>query len=228
MLLSKQRTVLIIFLAVVVPLFVPAQSQPIEQSASTVKHHVTIRLKAGDAVSGTFLGADSDSVQVEVAGNQLRITLEDISSLVFEPDAEPAQSLGMKQGEPAREAVAALRRLSSATEGGLSYAEYERRYLEAKGTIDPIFIHVRGSAVRNEIVSALGDYQAALLFWRVLLPTKSTYIGSSLGRELRASYPKIRVQKSLYGPSKIFLSDALSVIWSSAREHLDAADNILQ
>src|SRR4051794_28770944 len=92
-------------------------TQQVEQSTSSAEsaRTVTVNLNNGEVVSGKFLSADADIVQIEVAGNQLKIKLVEVASLIF------TQAL---TDSPARKAIKALKSLTTATEVGINSRDY--------------------------------------------------------------------------------------------------------
>src|SRR5262245_16904332 len=89
------------------------------------KRPVTVNLRQGDPVTGNFLRADAETVQVEVQSGQLTIKMSEVVSLVFTEEEEtvkPAEE-APKDSAPtpsnptlpaARKAYAALSKLAEA------------------------------------------------------------------------------------------------------------------
>jgi hypothetical protein len=59
------------------------RARPAEKPQPPASRKVTIYLKEGDPITGSFVQADANGVQIEVAGNRLIIKLDDIESISF-------------------------------------------------------------------------------------------------------------------------------------------------
>jgi len=66
------------------------QTRTHTQTPRAQPRRVTVRLKAGEPVTGNFIRADAASVQVEVAGKILTFKLDDVAGLDFGPAAARA------------------------------------------------------------------------------------------------------------------------------------------
>ena len=71
-----------------------------------------------------------------------------------------------------------LKRLSSYTETGLSYAEYSERFLTAKGNIDVALQHTTDEAAKSRIKVVLAYYTIARDEWKIYTdhPSGDTWI----------------------------------------------------
>jgi endonuclease YncB( thermonuclease family) len=107
---------------------VAAPGKPID-SVRTVERPVTVAFKEGEPISGKFVSGTADGVQIVVAGNTLLLKWNDIAKITFTDAviAEPlpkAPSAAEKSAEAIANALKALRKLSSATEVGVSFQAY--------------------------------------------------------------------------------------------------------
>jgi hypothetical protein len=74
---------------------------------------VTINLKHGAPVNGNFIQADTDTIQVDVAGNRLHIKVDDVTSISFATDANArASQVPTRTTENIDQALRALRKLT--------------------------------------------------------------------------------------------------------------------
>lgn len=141
--------------------------QQTEQSPSLAKRTktVTVNLTKGEAVSGKFLSADADTVQIEVAGNQLKIKLDEVASLIF------TQAI---TESPAHKAVKSLKSLATATEVGINNRDYSNRLIEVKTVIDEQLPLIPEGDLKKAISDAFKAYQSASEIWDLSLKLRST------------------------------------------------------
>src|SRR5262245_27420115 len=59
-------------------------------SPAPAKRPVTVNLKEGDPVTGNFLRADAEKMQIEIRSGQLTIKMSEVASLVFSEEGETA------------------------------------------------------------------------------------------------------------------------------------------
>lgn len=131
---------------------VPPQITPVPEPA----RRVTVNLKNGEPVSGTFLGADTKAVSVESGGKRLTLDLDDVASLDFtrpEPDS------------PAARAVKALKSLSAVGKTADAARDYRNRFLEVKAVVDDQLPLIVESDLREAVSDALQAYELASEIW---------------------------------------------------------------
>ena len=117
---------------------------------------VTVHMKKGEAVSGTFLRADSQKVFLEVDGDQTTVRLDDVNSLVFteaEPDA------------PALKAIKALKSLAESAARARNQREYGNRLLEVKAVVEDQLPLIPEGDLREAISDALKAYELVNEIW---------------------------------------------------------------
>jgi hypothetical protein len=141
-----------------------------------VKRPVNIILKKGDEISGNFLRADTETMEVETKSGKLTIRMSEVSSLYFigedEKPAEeeqtdtapPSKSQGSRGdlGDPGlqaeRKAYAALRKLDEAAKIKLPAGQYGDRLIDAKTTIDEALMDISDYSLKNAITRTLEAY----------------------------------------------------------------------
>src|SRR5262247_1089000 len=147
-----------------------------------VKRPVNITLKKGDEISGNFLRADTETMEVETKSGKLTIRISEVSSLYFIGDDEkpeeeeqtdtapPSKSQGSQGsqgsrgdlGDPGlqaeRKAYAALRKLDEAAKIKLPAGQYGDRLIDAKTTIDEALTDISDYSLKNAISRTLDAY----------------------------------------------------------------------
>jgi hypothetical protein len=124
---------------------------------------------------------------------------------------QPAQDAAQKDPqslEPARKVLIGLRRLQDATEGNLTYEEYDERLTRLKADLNstlPTFVRHDPSdeSFRQEVAAALRDYTAAQSWWKTII--RNSQVLTDADRTAR-----------------------LKVEWGSAQTHLDNAEKLLR
>jgi hypothetical protein len=141
---------------------------------------VTVNLKEGDPVTGNFLRADAETVQVEIRSGQLAIKMSEVASLVFSEEGgagsrqaeadrpveaerkdaneQPAADPGLPA---ARKAYAALRKLAEAAKIKLPAGQYGNLLIEAKTVTDEALMEISDYSLKNEITRTLDAYYDA-------------------------------------------------------------------
>src|SRR5215212_3345735 len=117
---------------------------------------VTVNLKKGRAVSGTFLRADLATVSLEVDGEQLIIGLDEVASIVF-TEAETES--------PAARAIKALKSLAESAVRARNHREYGNRLLEVKALVDDQLPLIPEGDLREAVSDALKAYELVGEIW---------------------------------------------------------------
>jgi hypothetical protein len=125
---------------------------------------VTVNLKKGGTMSGTFLSASRKTVCVEVDGDLLTLGLDEVASLDFtRPEPE----------SPAERAVEALKSLSPVVKPSASAArEYSNRFLEVKAVVDDQLPLIPEGDLREAIGDALKAYELGSEIWEQAVQSK--------------------------------------------------------
>ena len=146
--------------ALLLPLFllgaaavVQAQTAP----APAPVRRVTVNLKKGGTMSGTFISANRKNVCVEVDGDLVTLSLDEVAGLDFtrpEPDS------------PAARAVEALKSLSTLVKSGADASRrFRNRFLEVKAIVDDQLPHIPEGDLREAVGDALKAYELASEIW---------------------------------------------------------------
>ena len=146
---------------------------------------VTVNLKKGKAVSGTFLRADLATVCLEVDGEQLIIGLDDVASIVF-TEAETES--------PAARAIKALKSLAELAERARNHREYGNRLLEVKALVDDQLPLIPEGDLREAVSDALKAYELVGEIWE--------QTAQSVPQEETSKMTKEAVTKTLTGARK--------------------------
>src|SRR5262249_38717791 len=137
---------------------------------SPAKRPVTVHLKQGDPVTGNFLRADAETVQIDVRSGRLTIKMSDVASLVFDEEAEtereaveetskaPAQAAPDPNPPAARKAYAALTKLADAARIKLPYGQYGSLLIDVRQLVEESLNALPESALKIEIARAIEAY----------------------------------------------------------------------
>jgi hypothetical protein len=224
----------------------PKTAPPPAAAPAPVKRPVTITLKNGDEITGNFLRADTETVEVKVPSGRLTIKTSEVSSLYFTDEGErpteeepkdaaaPAPNPSLQAG---RKAYAALRKLDEAAKIKLPQGQYGDLLIDAKTTIDEALMDISDYSLKNAITRTLEAYYDAgqalgaaqsyepsrtPLTWgsaRVIeqrIPVKSEP-GATLMRKYQIKPEVDRLAQA----DHLKLDEALKAIWAVASERLN-------
>jgi len=142
-------------------------------ATAPAKRPVTVNLKQGDQVTGNFLRADAETMQVEIRSGQLTIKMSEVASLVFSEEGEaaarPAEEEPKDPEAPppnpslpaARKAYAELRKLAEAAKIKLPIGQYGNLLIETKTVVDDALTEISDYSLKNEISRTLEAYYDA-------------------------------------------------------------------
>ena len=208
-------------------------STPAMERPWPVKRPVTVNLKQGNPVTGLFLRADPETVEVEIQSGRLAIKLNEVASLVFAPEevaaAKPAEEQLKKSLLPtpdphlpaARKAYAALRKLADAGQIGLPYAQYGSLLIEVKAVVEEALATLPEGALKNEITEALEAYKDASQAWGTMQNKGALLIAVEPGATLMKKY-SIKPSVNAVGEADhLQLDTTLNAIWTAAGAHLN-------
>lgn len=118
---------------------------------------VTVNLRKGGTVSGSFLGADRKNVRVEVGGDLLTLSLDEVAGLDFtRPETD----------SPAARAIEALKSLLPVRRNAADAArDYRNRFLEVKAVVDDQLPLIPEGDLREAVGDALKAYELASEIW---------------------------------------------------------------
>lgn len=148
---------------------------PAGASLAPAKRPVTVNLKQGDQVTGNFLRADAETMQIEIRSGQLTIKMREVASLVFSEEGEREIAARPAEEEPkdpetpppnpslpaARKAYAELRKLSEAAKIKLPLAQYGNLLIETKTAVEDALTEISDYSLKNEIARTLEAYYDA-------------------------------------------------------------------
>lgn len=189
----------------------------------TQRRQVTIEVTQGEPIKGLFVRADEKTVTIQSGVAETTVKLEDVRSIVFDsatplPLQTPQPSADKQSGA---DAVHALRKLATAADVGVTYADYRRILIEVKTEVDAKVDKMEDGNLRRAIVNSMEDYARAGQVWdffirnRGGIPTKS-----DLGRFLIANYG-VPLKVSIF--VSIDRGTALSYVWARARRYYNEA-----
>jgi hypothetical protein len=142
------------------------------------KRPVTVTLKQGDSVTGNFLRADAETMEVEIQSGRLTIKTKDVASLIFTDEGEGVTLIEEEQKDAAspspapdpspaagRKAYAALRKLAEAANIKLPLGQYGNLLIETKTVVEEALTEISDYSLKNEIALTLEAYNDAGQAW---------------------------------------------------------------
>ena len=142
------------------------------------KRPVTVTLKQGDSVTGNFLRADAETMEVEIQSGRLTIKMNDVASLIFTDEGEGVTPIEEEQKDAAspsrapdpspaagRKAYAALRKLAEAANIKLPLGQYGNLLLDTKTVVEEALTEISDYSLKNEIALTLEAYNDAGQAW---------------------------------------------------------------
>src|SRR5262245_24985189 len=156
----------------------PAPPAPATTIApAPAKRPVTVNLKEGDPVTGNFLRADAETMQIEIRSGRLTIKMSEVASLVFTEEGETAARRAEEEQKEtstpppdpslpaARKAYAALRKLAEAAKIKLPLGQYGNLLIETKTVVEEALTEISDYSLKNEIARTLDAYYDAGQAW---------------------------------------------------------------
>lgn len=202
-----------------------------EQDQPTARRQVTINLKTGAPVTGQFIQADASVVQIEVAGNLLKIKLDDVVSVVFAPEFLPKQLAPPESSkdEDANRALRSLRKLAGATAIGINFQEYGSRLIDVKNEVDEATSRMQSGDLKTELTLAMEAYVDAGQAWNQMLRYDFMLPNAEPGLTLIRKYSLQPTELVPGNRNTLALprNYVLSTLWAAARAHIDRANSLL-
>ena len=129
---------------------------------------VTVELKTGEHIEGTFKQATPTATVIDVAGQSITIPADKIQAMSF------GAAVARPSGGPApfQESLDELNALRSVTGSGISYMEYSRRVLDARVKVDHYSASAADSLLRSAITLAMREYELASQEWNEAINPK--------------------------------------------------------
>jgi hypothetical protein len=223
-----------------------------------VKRPVNITLKKGDEISGNFLRADTETMEIEVSSGRLTIRMSEVSSLFFigeeekSTEEEPKDDDSSAPAAPApglsaeRKAFEALRKLEEAANIKLPQGEYGNLLIDAKLVIDEALIDISDYSLKSAISRTLEAYYdagqalgAAQDFtprrtWGAVRGEASRIaeqripVDSEPGATLMRKYEIKPGLNRLASPDHLKLDEALKAIWAVASARLSYVASLIR
>jgi hypothetical protein len=190
---------------------------------------VTVNLKRGAVVTGDFVQANKEIVEIEVAGVRQRIAMDDVASLVFEVEQRSSSAPSRDSILAVEAAVKSLRKLGALTVVKPAFPDYQSRLIDVKVDVEDALARLPEGNLKAEIKLALEAFIDAENVWdqlgdvEVILPSKDEQAAKLMEKY---AIPPIEPNAD---PTKLRLDrDTMLVrIWASAREHLDKLQPLL-
>lgn len=184
---------------------------------------ISVTLKEGEPVSGRFLNATSEGIQMAVAGNTLIVKWGDIAKVVFTDVVvelpTPKVTAETKSADAVANALKALRKLSSATEVGINFRDYGSRVVDVKTELNELLPTITEGRTKEAIQSAMSAYQDAGTLWNGYI--QSTYFSTS--SEATLLLKKYSLSYEANGTCIFESGCILPKVWAIAKTRLDEA-----
>lgn len=239
----------IVFITLVTSITAAGQSRPRPRPRSAppapapatapapARRAVTVNLKQGEPVTGNFVRADAETVQLELSGGRLTIKMSDVASLVFTSDAtSKTAEEAAKNPAPAnpaaspaaQKAYTALRKLADAAQLGLPYPQYGNLLIETKAVVGEAMTTLPEGTLKTYIAQALDAYTDAGQAWSALQTKGALLIATEPAATLMNKY-SIRPDVNAVGQADhLRLDTTLSTIWAVAANHLNNLSTLLK
>jgi len=197
------------------------KTQPTKEDPKPTQKVVIEKLN-GDKLTGLFVGGNIDSIIVDLDGSRINIKLLDIASIRFgDAPVKIDSQNNSKSNEAIANALKSLKKLSAATEVGISFQEYGKRLIDVKIEVDDSITSLPDGYVKDEIKLAMEAYTDASTAWNNMI--RDDYLFPSLepGKSLQKKY-SIPIDRSI-GMDLLPRNLVLSTIWAAARQHIENA-----
>lgn len=200
--------------------------------SAPARRAVTVNLKQGEPVTGNFVRADPETVQVEMASGRLTIKLSDVASLVFAPAATSSTTTeeAAKSSAPAnpnapspaaRKAYTALRKLADAAQLGLPYGQYGNLLIETKAAVGEAMATIPEGTLKTYLAQAMDAYTDAGQAWSAMQTKGILLIAVEPAATLMNKYSLRPDVNQLGQANHLRLDTTLSTIWAAAGNHLN-------
>ncbi len=198
----------------------PIETAKVVETVVPEKRPVTVFLKEGEPLKGTFVNASANGVQVLIAGNTLTLKWNDISQIVFTDvisnEAITKNDSQTKNNEAVEGALKSLRKLAAATEVGVNFQEYGSRLIDVKTEVNELLPKITDGYVKDEIILAMDAYADAETAWNGMTRGNSLFPDLEPGKTLQKKY-SIPIDTSI-GMALLPRNVVLSTIWAAAQK----------
>ena len=193
------------------------------KTAEKSGRHVTVNLKNGDVLSGDFIQASAESVEIEVNGVRQKISLDEVATMVFASGQRISSAPSRDTVLAAEAAVKSLRKLAATTMVKPAFQDYQSRLIDVKVDVEDALARLPEGNLKTEMKLALEAFVDAENIWyeegdiEVILPAKD-----ELAAQLMKKYEIPPIEPNT-DPAKLRLDRdiMLNKIWASARAHMD-------
>lgn len=217
----------------------PSETQSQQPEIKPQERPVSVLLKQGEPVNGTFVNSNAAGLRVRVADNDLVVKWDSIAQVVFTDVAQVAQSPKVdekaeKQKAALKSVLKSLRKLVAATDilswgKRADFEEFGKRYIDVKAEVGEVFSDIPDSEAKEELKKALEAYDDGLRAWKYI------FGDNPLGRTSGDLFPDFEPGKTLqqkysiptYNSGSLHLmggDKVLGTIWQAARAHIEAAE----
>lgn len=222
----------------------PSAAEAPAASAEAPKYLVTVKLKKGGMVIGSFLRADAETVQIDLNGQSKIFRLSEVDSLAFTPNEvttpKPAPETTNNQpvaaGTPTpdpvivagRKAYSALHKLTDAAQLGLPYGQYANLLIEIRPVVTETLRTLPDGAVKADLTAAMEAYTDAGQAWGAMQGTGVLPIATEPGATLMKKY-SIKPGVNALGQGDRLLADTtVPAIWAVATERMNNLAGLLK
>jgi hypothetical protein len=206
--------------------------KPRGSTTAATKRPVTVTLKNGDPISGLFLNADADMLQIEVKSGRLSIKMSNVYSLVFASEEETSsatveevvKNLDTAESDPnlvaGRKAYNALRKLADAAQIKLQCGQYGYLLVETRSVLDDVLPDITDGSLKTYAELSLEAYTDAGKACGAVNEKGVIPINTEPGKALMDKY-RIKPAVNAFGQAvHLRIDDALKLIWTAAAAHL--------
>jgi hypothetical protein len=237
-----RRVTIIISVLLTISVVAAGQKQPRTKSrpsppvrsrtaSNSTRRPVIVNLIQGGQVTGTFLRADTETVQVEVESGRVTVKLNEVASLIFTTDGNDARAADESSSTPppasdptlpiARKAYTALSKLADAAQVKLPAAQYQSLLIEVKPVVGEAVAELPDGALKTDIIRALETYKDASRAYSAAQHRGSISIFTEPGASLMKKYDIKPGVNRLAQEDHIDLDVTLSAIWARAAIYLN-------
>ena len=136
--------------------------QPIPEPRA---RRVVIKLKNGQSLDADFIEANAEYLEARVAGNRLRVAVEDVAAIVLAPESIKPEA----RFDNAESALKSLKKMAGAIEVGINYLGYGSRLVDIRNEVDEPLANIKDADIKAELTNALVAYVDAGQAWSRLL-----------------------------------------------------------
>ena len=197
-------------------------------------------------VIGSFLRADSETVQIDLNGQSKIYKLNEVDSITFTPNeataAKPAPETTNNQPAAAaaaaptqdpvlvagRRAYSALHKLTDAAQLGLPYGQYASLLIEIRPIVTESLRTLPDSAVKADLTAAMEAYTDAGQAWGAMQGAGVLPIATEPGATLMKKYSIKPAANALGQEDRLLIDKTVPAIWAVATERMNNLAGLLK